>query len=107
MKCKRLTEGLSWWLLMWLTRPGKVCYERAAARIQDECAGVATEDMVRRLVKVHSLPTAVASASDQYVVLEPGKAPRFMSVQELVGRWACPNGALMGMLATPAVLTAH
>jgi len=68
-----------------MTRPGVVCYERAAARIQDECAGVATEDMVKRLVKVDSFLTAVASASDHYVVLGPGMAPRFMSVQE-VGR---------------------
>lgn len=107
-KCKRLTEGLLWWLVMWLTGPGVVCYERTAAHIQDECARVATEDMVRRLVKVDSLPTAVASASDHYVVLEPGKAPRFMSVQEVGQTLGVPEwSALMRMLAAPAVLTAN
>ena len=60
--------GISRWPLGWLDRPGVVCYERADGRIVGESGGIATESLVRRLVKTGALPTAVSSPSDHYVV---------------------------------------
>jgi len=50
-------------------------------------------------VKQKVLPTAVASDSDHYVVVGGGKAPRFMSVQEVARGFGVPAvGPLMKML---------
>ena len=61
---------------------------------------------VKRLVHTSCLPTAVASASDHYILVQPSQAPRFMTVEE-VGRCmgleeGCP---LMATLSDESVLT--
>ena len=79
----RMRHGISRWPLGWLDRPGVVCYERAEGRIAGESGGVATESLVRSLVKTGVLPTAVSSPSDHYVVLQPGRPPRYATVPEV------------------------
>ena len=84
-RSKRAWEGLARWPLSWMDAPGVICYERAAGRIEEERGGVVDAAFVKRLVHTSCLPTAVASASDHYILVQPSQAPRFMTVEE-VGR---------------------
>jgi hypothetical protein len=100
----RILLGLSKWPLGWLKEPGVVCYERAEGRVRKErpgCDGSPDEEFTRGLVKVTELPTAVANASDHYVVVAPGEEPRFMSVEECARAFMVPTGStLMRILTT-------
>ena len=71
-KGNRTLAGLARWPLGWLEVPGVVCYERAVARIAAERGGRADAAFVQGLVKTVKLPTAVANASDHYVVVARG-----------------------------------
>ena len=88
----RTTSGLQEWPLQWLTMPGVVCYERAHGRIRNERGGEIDEDFVKRLVWTGSLPTALASPSDHYVLVQPGKGPRYLSVEEVMRAFGLPAG---------------
>jgi hypothetical protein len=102
-KNNRILLGLSKWPLGWLEEPGVVCYERAEGRVRKErpgCDGSPDEEFTRGLVKATELPTAVANASDHYVVLAPGKAPRFMSVQEVARGFMLPAGSMLTRVLT-------
>ena len=63
---------------------------------------------MRRLVHTDHLPTALAKAADHYVLVTPGEAPRFMTVEE-VGRTMGLDDAspLMHMLSTPTLSVNH
>ena len=83
-----------------------VCYERAAARILEERGGRADRRFIRKLVHTAVLPTAVASTSDHYVVLQPGQPPRFATVEAVARACGLAAGSpLMETLSTPGVLT--
>jgi hypothetical protein len=107
-KCRRILDGIGRWPLGWMEEVGVVCFERALGRIEQERGGEADADFMRGVVKTSVLPTAVASASDHYVVLELGKAPRFMTVEEVGRGFGLPmESPLMGALtATTGVMTA-
>ena len=104
-KNNRILLGISKWPLNWLTEPGVVCYERAQGRVKKErpaCDGSPDVGFTRGLVKFTELPTAVANASDHYVVVAPGEEPRFMSVEENARAFMVPRtSSLMGVLTTP------
>ena len=96
---QRILTGMSRWPLSWLRQPGVVCYERAAGRIRSERHGAIREDFVRSLVKTDVLPTAVASPSDHYVIVSPGKTPRFMTISENARcLWVQPDSPLLPTL---------
>ena len=49
--------------------------------------------------------TALASTSDHYVLLTPGKEPRFMTVEEVARSFGNPKASpLMRMLRSPGTL---
>jgi hypothetical protein len=104
-KNNRILLGLSKWPLDWLEEPGVVCYERAQGRVKRErpaCDGSPDVEFTRGLVKFTELPTALANASDHYVVVAPGEEPRFMSVEENARAFMVPRlSSLMGVLTTP------
>jgi hypothetical protein len=103
-KNNRILLGLSKWPLGWLKEPGVVCYERAQGRVKKErpgCDGSPDVEFTRGLVKFKELPTALANASDHYVVLAPGEEPRFMSVEESARAFMVPEtSSLMVSLVT-------
>ena len=85
-KSTRILKGIAHWDLSWMDTAGVICYERAAERVASErprCRGKPEAAFVRGLVKTIELPTAVANASDHYVLLEPGKPARFLTVEEV------------------------
>ena len=100
-------RGLAEWQLGWLKTTGAVCYERAAGRVQQERGGVADAGFTRGLVKTSVLPTAVANASDHYVMISPqGHGVRYMSVNEYTRAFGVPEAGPLGrMLTTTNVLT--
>jgi hypothetical protein len=103
-KSKRILRGLSGWPLGWLTTAGVVCYERAVGRARAEKGGAVTEAYARGLVHTTFLPTAVASPSDHYVLVQPGARPRFLTVQEVARSLGVPEGGSLGaMLRGPAL----
>lgn len=89
----RTVKGLKKWPLKWMTVPGVITYERAAGRIRDERGGVLSEEIVKSVVKIDVLPTAVANSSDHYVVLQPGRQPRYMTVEEVCRAYHVPTGS--------------
>ena len=99
-KSQRIMAGVTKWPLGWLRGPGVVCYERAAGRIKNERHGRPDAEFMKGVVKQEALPTAVASASDHYVVLQPQHQPRFMSVNEVARAFAVPEGGLMSNMLT-------
>ena len=50
----RIVNGLRRWPLRWLTRPGLVCFERMASRVDDERDGYASAAFLRGVVRHHS-----------------------------------------------------
>ena len=102
-KNERILTGLRKWPLGWLDRPGVVVYERAAGRISSErprCGGIPDEQFTRGLVKTDVLPTALANPADHYVVLAPGRMPRWATVQEVARGFLVPcESPLMTMLS--------
>ena len=106
-RCNRILGGLKEWYPRWLRQPGVVCYERAAARISSERVkkGRAYGPyFLSRIVKTISLPTLTASRGNHYVVVEVGKEPRFMTVQEVARSFMVPEGGpLWAMLARPTM----
>ena len=103
-RSQRMLTGIARWPLTWLDRPGIVCYERAHGRIRHEGGGIASEALVRSVVKVDIVPTAVAQSSDHYVVLEPGKPLRWATVPEIARCfWVQQSSPLMTMLAGKAL----
>ena len=100
-------RGLQEWPLQWLAKPGVVCYERAHGRIRSERNGEIDEEFAKRLVWTDSLPTAVASPSDHFILVQPGKAPRFLSVEEVSRAFGLPEGGpTWKALLAPEVMTA-
>ena len=105
-KCKRITGGLAGWPLGWLRGRGVVCFERANGRVRAERGGQPDAAFLKGVVKTKTLPTAVASDSDHYVVVGAGREPRFMSVQEVARGFGVPKiGPLMKMLAAATPLS--
>jgi hypothetical protein len=108
----RIVEGLaSWWPRgCWFKQPGVVCYERAAGRIANErekLGKVWGPLYVSGLVHTKELPTLTASAGNHYVVVQAGKEPRFMSVQEVMRAFMVPEACgLWRALTDPRWLTA-
>ena len=101
--CKRILKGIKKWPLSWMRKRGVVCYERAAARIEQERGGKPDEGFMKGVVKMSELATATANASDHYVLLTPQKAPRFLSVQEVLRSCGVqPRGGLWAQLTSPA-----
>ena len=106
-KCKRILVGVQKWPLGWLKTRGAVCYERAAGRVAQERGGRPDGAFMRGVVKVKELPTATANPSDHWVILAPGKEPRFMTVQESMRAFGVPaRSPLWGALTTAGLLTA-
>ena len=60
--------------------------------MEQERGGRADVRFVRGLVKTRVLPTAVANASDHYVVISPGgRGLRYMSVNEYARAFGIPH----------------
>ena len=105
-RCKRIVDGISRWPLSWLAGQGVVCYERAAARIRDERSGEPDGPFMRGVVSQVSLKTALACASDHYIVVSGVAPPRFMTVEEVARAFGVPAASpLMRPLAGEHVLT--
>ena len=106
-KCKRILTGLQKWPLGWLKTRGVICYERAAGRVAQERGGRPDGAFLKGVVKVKELPTATANPSDHWVVLAPGKEPRFLTVQESMRAFGIPaRSPLWSTLAAAGLLTA-
>ena len=107
-RSRRIEEGMARWPMDEVSERGVVCYERARGRLDDERRGRAEAGFVSRLVHTEHLPTALAKAADHYVLVTPGEAPRFMTVEE-VGRTMGLDDAspLMHMLSTPTLSVNH
>ena len=107
-RSQRILDGIAAWPLGWLTERGVICYERAAARIAAERKGRPDEAFMRSIVKTQELPTATANASDHYVIVEPGAAPRFMTVEEVARSMGLEDGSpLLEMLVADAWLSTN
>ena len=82
----RITDMVFSWPLKWMEGTvGVICAERAKGRIRDERGGKVDESFVRGFVKTKSLPTALANASNHYVLVSggaEGRCCRYMSVEE-------------------------
>ena len=89
----RILDGIKQWDLSWLTQSVTICYERAAARIKAErpgCGGAPDVAFLRGVVYDTVLNTALANPGDHYVLLAPGRSPRFWSVEEVSRAFAVP-----------------
>ena len=107
-RSRRIIRGLAQWPLGWMTTAGVLVYERAEGRIRDERNGRVDREFVKGLVKFDTLPTALANASDHYVVVSPNEDPRFMTVNEVARAFEIPtSSALSAVLLAdaPASLT--
>ena len=105
-RCPRILAGLASWPLDLLKGPGVVAYERAHLRVQRERGGAPDAEFVRGLVHTETLPTAVASDSDHYILVERGRSPRFLTVQEVSRCCGIPDASpLMRMLGDTSILT--
>ena len=104
---QRIVRGLRRWPLGWLAAPGVICYERANGRVNTERHGRADAEFLKGVVRVDHLPTATANSSDHYVLLAPGKAPRFLTVQEVArGFMVSHESPLMEVLVNENLLSA-
>ena len=92
-KSRRILDGVSKWPLGWLKKRGAVCYERAAGRISSERGGRPDSAFMRGVVRVRELATLTGNSSDHYVILTPGKEPRFMTVEETMRAYGIPAGS--------------
>ena len=102
----RSLEGIKRWPLGWLVCPGAVCYERMAARIAKERSGKADARFMRGIVKTQTLPTAVANASDHYILVTSEGEARYFSVNEVARTFGVPEaGSLYRMLTKTEALT--
>ena len=100
-QCHRILAGIQGWPLGWLRQRGVICYERAAGRIRQERGGFPDAAFMRGIVKTTEIATAVGNSSDHYVVLTPGKEPRFMTVQEVMRSCGIPpRGPLWAQLGS-------
>ena len=79
----RIFRYLDQWDWGWLTKPGAIAFERALQRVVDERKGVGDADMMRRVVHMETLGTALASAGDHYLLLQPGGLVRWFTVEEV------------------------
>ena len=105
-KSQRILQGVARWPLGWLETDGVVCYERAAGRVAQERKGRPDAEFMKGVVKTQTLPTAVASGSDHYVVLSPGGRARFMTVEEVCrGFGVHAESALMGTMRDAQLLS--
>ena len=100
----RIVNGLRRWPLRWLARPAVVCYERMAARVDDERDGYASAAFLRGVVATEDLPTAVSAAADQYVLVSPDGSARFLTVEEQArSAGISEDSPLMAMLSSSAL----
>ena len=98
-KNSRLWKSLRRWPVAHLRGPAVVCFERAIGRIGIGAGGVPSAEDVDRVVATRVLPTAVVSSADHYVLLQPGSAPRFLSVGEVARSFGIPQASrVYGML---------
>jgi site-specific DNA-cytosine methylase len=104
-KSKRILKGLATWPMAWLRAPGVVCYERAAGRARKENKGKMSEGLAKGVVNTRELRTAVSSPSDHYVLLTPGQAPRFLTVQEIARTMGVPEGGSLDKMLRSSVLS--
>ena len=112
-KSRRILDGVAKWPLGWLKKRGAVCYERAAGRVAAERGGRPDSAFMKGVVRVQELATLTANASDHYLILTPGKEPRFMTVGDtmraFVSGWRSATGKDSGgateMAATEMVAT--
>ena len=107
-KCNRLTAGLARWpKLPWLDQAAVVCFERGEGRVRKERGGKPDAGFLRGVVKTTALPTAVANPADHYVVIEPKKPPRFMTVEEVARSFGVSDKSpLCAALFTEEAMTA-
>ena len=89
-RSKRILRGIAKWPLGWMKTEGVVCYERAAGRVAQKRKGKPDAEFMKGVVKTAELPTATASGPDHYVVIAPGGAARFMTVQEVSRSFGVP-----------------
>ena len=94
-KSQRIIKGIRKWPLGWMKTKGVVCFERANGRINRERGGNPDSAFMRGIVKCRELATLTANPSDQYVVLTPGKEPRFMTVEETLRAFGVPPQSLL------------
>ena len=92
-KSRRILDGVAKWPLGWLKKRGAVCYERAAGRVAAERGGRPDSAFMKGVVRVQELATLTANASDHYLILTPGKEPRFMTVEETMRAFGIPAGS--------------
>jgi hypothetical protein len=104
----RVRGGIEKWPLSWMgSSRGFVCYERAAGRLKDEHAewdGCPTVEYVKGLVMRTRLATAVACASDHYLVVSGRGELRWATVEEVARSLMVPARCpIMRMLRSPAL----
>jgi hypothetical protein len=72
----RITREVNSWDVSWLEAPAAFAFERAYQRIRDERGGKADCAFLRGVLKQTSLPTALASDGDHYLLITPaGEQP--------------------------------
>jgi hypothetical protein len=108
-KNNRILDGLADWYPRWLKVPGVVCYEHAAGRVWNERrkhGGPVGPLFASRLVRTHTLPTLTANGGNHYVVVIPGKQPRFMTVPEVCRSCMLPAQSRLWAALNSGVVTA-
>jgi hypothetical protein len=109
-KNNRILDGLADWYPRWLKVPGVVCYEHAAGRVWNERrkhGGPVGPLFASRLVRTHTLPTLTANGGNHYVVVIPGKQPRFMTVPEVCRSCMLPAQSRLWAALNSGVVTAN
>ena len=106
LRRSRLWKSLRRWPVSHLSGPAVVCFERAIGRLGAGVGRVPSAEDVSRVVATRVLPTAVVSPADHYVLLQPGSAPRFLSVGEVARSFGIPRASCVyRMLMSNAYLT--
>ena len=94
-KNKRVKQAVTKWPTGKLQQAGVACMERAIGRLEEEhpeWGGRPTTAFMRGLVHTGTLPTAVGSAADHYVLVEKGGDVRWLSVPEQARAMEVPRG---------------
>jgi len=108
-KNERVKRVVAKWPTSKLQQAGVACIERAVGRLEEEHPnwdGKPTTAFMRGLVHTDTLPTAVGSAADHYVLVEKGGSVRWLSVPEQARAMEAPRGNLLMRGLTGKSLTA-
>ena len=100
-----MAHVLSRWPLGWLRQTAVMAYSRAARRVRNSRGGRAGAGFLKGCVYYDALPTAMAK--DHYLVLEPGRAARFMTVPELARLFGVPARSPLRSVLAPPWFTAN